>query len=47
MTSRVLSVALLSLGFLCVVAGVWLAFGVGIALIAAGLLLFAAEWLVR
>lgn len=46
MSSRVLSVVLLTSGGVCVVVGAFLTFGVGIALIVLGALLVAADWLV-
>lgn len=43
---RFVSPALLAGGVCCVAAGVFLTFGLGVALIVVGVLLVAAEWLV-
>lgn len=43
---RPLSIALLSAGTVALAGGVFLTFGLGVALIVVGVLLIAAEWLV-
>ena len=47
MRSRTLSICLLSGGASALVAGAFVVFGFGVALLVLGVLLIAAEWLIR